>query len=179
MREYGVASASEGQVLARERCHVFERIVVVAPVLKIDPGNTDAGGLGRGFAEPNQPLAVRVGQRPQKHRVDDAENGGVRADAERERQNDDQGEAWRLANAAQAVPDVLKDGFEPRKLPRLPRLLLRAGHVAEGAASGCAGFGGRHAAFDVFGRHQVEMGLHLVGEIAVEATAKMQGAANL
>src|SRR5580704_12682403 len=113
VREYRVASASQRQVLARESRHILKGIIVMTPVLEIDPGDTDASGLGRGFAEPHEALAVRVRQRPQEHGIDHAENGGVRAYAERQRQNDDQREAGRLANAAKAIANVLKNGLEP------------------------------------------------------------------
>ena len=41
----------------------------------------------------HQPIGVRIRQRPQQHGVDDAEHGGVGADAERQRQDGDEGES--------------------------------------------------------------------------------------
>src|SRR5581483_3176529 len=47
----------------------------------------------RALADVNQPALVAVHERPQQHAADDGEDGGVRADAERERRDDGEGEA--------------------------------------------------------------------------------------
>jgi hypothetical protein len=56
---------------------------------------------------------------------------------------------------------------------------LRSGQIAKGTPRCCASFAKRHAAFDIFRGNQIEMRLDLVGEIAVEAIAKMQSSTNL
>ena len=50
------------------------------------------------------------GNRPQQHGVDQAEDGGVGADAERERKRGDGGEAGLLASSRRRVTEVLKHG---------------------------------------------------------------------
>ena len=47
----------------------------------------------RALADVDQPVLVAVGERPQQHAADDAEDGGVGADAEREREDDGDGQA--------------------------------------------------------------------------------------
>jgi hypothetical protein len=61
----------------------------------------------------------------------------------------------------------------------LAGVLLRPGQIAEGTPRRGTSFVGRHAAFDVVGGHQIEMGLHLVGELVFKALLKMQCTANL
>ena len=47
--------------------------------------------------DPDQALRMRIRQRPQEHRVDDAEHGGVQTDPECKREHDDDGEPVRGA----------------------------------------------------------------------------------
>ncbi len=47
-------------------------------------------GRRRRLLDEHQPIAVLVGQRLEQHAVDDAEDGGVGADPEAERQNGEQ-----------------------------------------------------------------------------------------
>ena len=73
------------------------------------------------------------GQRTQKHRMDDAEDGRGRADAEREGQNRYQGEAGRSGERAGGVAQVLIGLLDPRPAPDGPRVFTDPGHVAERA----------------------------------------------
>ena len=57
---------------------------------------------GRRLAEVHQALPVLVGQRPQQDAADHAEDRGVGADAERQGEHGDKGEAGALAERAQA-----------------------------------------------------------------------------
>ena len=54
-------------------------------------------------------LRAVEGERTQQHRVDHAEDDGVGADAERQREHGDGGEAGRLGQHANGVSKVLKD----------------------------------------------------------------------
>ena len=58
------------------------------------------------------------GQRAQQEAVDDAEERGVDADAERQRQYGDAGESRRPPERSEGMTDVLPDAFKPR-LPSL------------------------------------------------------------
>ena len=55
----------------------------------------------------SEPLRMRIRQRLEQHAVDDAEDGGVGADAERERQDRDRGVARALGQGAEGVAHVL------------------------------------------------------------------------
>ena len=57
-------------------------------------------------------MRVRHRKRSQQHCVEQAEDGAVRANAERERQHRDSGKSWILAQAAEGEASVLKQRFE-------------------------------------------------------------------
>ena len=50
--------------------------------------------------------AIRNRHRLQQRRVDDAEDGCVRADAQGEDKDDDSGESWRPEERAEGVEDI-------------------------------------------------------------------------
>ena len=54
-----------------------------------------------------QPVRIAERQRRQQHALDDAEDGAVGADPERQRGQGHGGEAGRAAQHAQRVPDIL------------------------------------------------------------------------
>ena len=56
---------------------------------------------------------MRVGQRPEQHGIDDAEHGGVGADAERDGQDGHRGEAGRPPKRAQGVSDLVDEQTPP------------------------------------------------------------------
>jgi len=76
----------------------------------------------------DQPARVGVRQRPQQHRVDDAENRGAGADAERDRDRRDRREAGVLPQAARCVRHILEPGVDHD-------LGLRARSVPDSCAS--------------------------------------------
>ena len=63
---------------------------------------------GRRLAEIDEALPVLVGQRPQQHAADHAEDRGVGADAEREGQHGDEREAGALAERAEGEAEVVQ-----------------------------------------------------------------------
>ena len=64
-------------------------------------------------AQVDEPVAVAVGQRLEQHAADDAEDRRVGADAERQREDDDGGEAGAVSQRAQRVPEIGRDALEP------------------------------------------------------------------
>src|SRR5215470_3933621 len=70
-------------------------------------------------AEEPQLLGVTNGQLAQHQRVDEAENGRVGADAERQRQDGDDREPWVAAKKARRVTNVADAVGEPRPDPRV------------------------------------------------------------
>jgi hypothetical protein len=66
---------------------------------------------GRRKAEERQPLGILIRQRAQQDGVDDAENGCIDADAQAERENDDQREARLFQQTSRRIADVLPEHF--------------------------------------------------------------------
>ena len=63
--------------------------------------------LGAELPRHDQPIGLRERQRPHQHRVDDAENRGVGADAEGERHERNEGEPGPERQGPQGDPDVV------------------------------------------------------------------------
>ena len=57
-------------------------------------------------------LGIGVGKRAQQHAVDDAEDGGVGADAERESEYGDDGESRRFSQHSQRVAKIAEEILE-------------------------------------------------------------------
>src|SRR6185503_5373857 len=57
----------------------------------------------------HETLRIRVRQRLQQQRIDDAEDRGVGADADRERGNDDEGQHRAASRGTNGVADVLQE----------------------------------------------------------------------
>ena len=122
--------------------------------------------------EHDQLAAVAVGQRSQQHAVDDAEDGGVGADAQRHGEDDDQREAGAAAQVAQAVANVLRGRFEePATASDRGRRLLPPATVAEQAKRFTACRLVRHPARDVLLDQHVEVVLQLRVELPFETPA--------
>src|SRR5687767_4114397 len=99
--------------------------------------------------EADQAMRIGHGKRTKHERVDDAEDRGVGADAERERKNSGDGEAARGHKIAPAVAKILRDRIEPTPAPGVAAFFAKARDVAElfARGAGVAHFGGAH--FDV------------------------------
>ena len=110
---------------------VVERIVggsaVAAGAVHVD--DADAGELPR----------PRDRQRSQPHRVDDLEDRGGGADAEREREDGNHGETGAPAQQACGVAEILSEAGEPDASVHVPGDLLHDHDLAELAAN--RGFG--------------------------------------
>ena len=91
-------------------------------------------GVVRGLttypAHGDEPALLSPSQRAQQHRVDDAEDGGGRADAQRQRRHRGGSEAGRAQQPAEAKPEIAQQGIHgltpPAKRPS-DRCARRAG----------------------------------------------------
>src|SRR5262249_6371302 len=82
-----------------------------APVVEILIGERARSGggerqVGACLADPNEAIRVGIRQRPQEHRVNNAEQGGARSDSECEHDDGGSGEDRRLAQYAVAVANI-------------------------------------------------------------------------
>jgi hypothetical protein len=90
-------------IVSRDR---FEYVILIVNVREIRVRHILNWVLDRGSPDLYQPFRVFVGQRPKDNRIDDGEDGGVGADAERDRQNSRDGEATMLHQHACAIRQV-------------------------------------------------------------------------
>ena len=108
-----LATAAErpGLVRARHAGHVLEGRVGGAPVAERRIGHLDERlpALAVALPDERQPLRLGIGQRPQDHRVRDAEEGGGAPDPHRERCRSDQREAGALLQTSYRVCQVLSE----------------------------------------------------------------------
>jgi hypothetical protein len=94
--------------------HVFERMAAVAPVEERQVTDV-AGRAGRPpLADRDEAIGIRVRQRTEQHRVEDAEDRRVRADAERQGHERDRCEAGRAPQQPRRVANV------PREIDQQP-----------------------------------------------------------
>ena len=63
----------------------------------------------RALADVDEPVLVAVDERPQQDAADDAEDGGVGADAERQRQDDGEGQALGPGQRPQSESEIGKE----------------------------------------------------------------------
>ena len=92
---------------AKQR-HVLEGAVLRFPVDEIRSGEGIRAGRRFRLVEAQQLFRVAVRQGPQQDGFDDAENGGVGADSDGQRDGGDDGESRRLPQASRCVAQVLQ-----------------------------------------------------------------------
>ena len=93
------------------------------------------------------------------------------ADADRQRQHRDDGEAGRLAKRADGVAHVLPQRFERMERPHVPALLLQIRDVAEAPPRRIAGVRRRDAVVSIVGLAHREVERELVVQVALEPPA--------
>ena len=106
----GLALPQENEghgVVLDQRLHGAAPLPVVGQLQGRELG-VDHAAERRRLAEVHQALPVLVGQRPQQDAADHAEDRGVGADAERQGEHGDEGEAGALAERAQGEAEVVQ-----------------------------------------------------------------------
>jgi hypothetical protein len=95
----------------------------VTKVANVGDGEREVEDVARTELRPHEhePLGVAVGERPQEHTIDDAEDGRAGADAQRDGQRRDCGEDRALAERASGVGDIPKERIHPTSSGRVPR----------------------------------------------------------
>src|SRR6266508_1600545 len=115
-----------------------------------------------------------AGHRAQKQRIDDAEDRGVCANAERQGQYSNQREAGILEQHSQAIPQILKERIDDSESTHLAIHLLQQCHVSELAARGPSGLDLGHPLADISLGEQAQMRLDLVVELSIRLTISEQ-----
>ena len=110
-----------------------------------------------------QTIGVSDGQRPQQHRIDEAEGRGAGADGESEREDGRGGSDLIFLELAPAENGVGAEGIEPGEDAEVVGVV----ELAQRGAERLAGFGGVTAMLDSF----LDVGLEFVVDFAVQAVA--------
>ena len=139
-----LALPREAHVRPAVRGHDAEGRAPTAPVVEVAGRHCAAGVLAIQCLVPErvEPLGLVVRQGSEEHAVDDAEDSGVRADAQRQRQDRDGCKACVPAQGPQPVTDVLQQRAHvslrhagerrPRVVPARTRSNIRARSTACG-----------------------------------------------
>jgi hypothetical protein len=88
-----------------------EDVVLRAEVFETGQGERLGVALARERLRDVDAIRLTIRQRAQDHRINDAEDGGGCADAERQSQNRNQSESGRFAQLAKGVANILEDRF--------------------------------------------------------------------
>ena len=111
----------------------------------------------------------------QRESIEEAEDGGVRADRERERENDDEGESRSPAIGARGVANVLPQRIQTGPARRIVIGLTRLDDSAEAAKCGISGFIWRHSSSDILGRGHFQVGFDFVLQPFVQRPSPKRG----
>jgi hypothetical protein len=129
----GLAGAGERVADVRQRGGALEARRLAAEVEHPARPHRVGRTLGRPVPQEHEPAGVGERQRPQERRIDDAEDGRVGADAQREREDRHGRESGRLAEPAHRVRQVLSEipphalghgGLDGRAARRLGGMVL-------------------------------------------------------
>src|SRR5204863_8854155 len=102
LEPYRLARAAKIETLpAALCCHGFEQCALAAPIRKVEIRSILQPPARVPFLKYYQPFRIFVGKRAKQSRVDDAENGRVGPDAQREREDGHGGEAGVLQQLAE------------------------------------------------------------------------------
>src|ERR1700734_464060 len=117
-----------------------------------------AGGPGKQA----QLAGMRNAELIEQRLFGESENGSVRADAQRESENGDGGEAGRFAENAQSVAHVSVERFQPETAALFAAVFFHAFDRAELQRGLAAGFFGREAGGNVRGDLALKVETQLV-----------------
>jgi len=173
-REHDLRVARAGQDLLARRPRGGRELVeagtVPPPRVEVVERREDLGEAAVfhvAVPDGDEPVDVGVRQRLDQHGLDDAEDRGRRADAERERDDRHRRDAGRPAPGPESETHVAADVAQPRNGVGIARSIFRGREVAEAPARREHRFVGGHAAARVLVDQllEVEPGLFVEGFI--------------
>ena len=133
-------------------------------------------GTAKGIEQPQDPIRFRERQRTKEHGVDEAEDGGIAADAERERQDHGHREPRRSPQQPQAEAEILPEHLHVRVPADRPDVFHEQRRAAELEAGSPLGRRRRHAALNVRGDGGVEVSAEFLIQLALVLMRTKQGA---
>ncbi len=107
---HGLAAAGQRPAASRNRRHRRERLLLLAPVEKIERGHAVVREARRPLPEHHEAIGFSEGEGTQEGRVDEAEHRAVGADADGEHSDRDEGEAGSAPQGAGGVAQVAPEG---------------------------------------------------------------------
>ena len=102
--------------LAPNECKVGKAFLAGVPVEPVHVTDRTALERVRAFAEHDQFACVRIRQRPQQHRIDNAEDGSVRSDPEGKREDRDDRDARIFQKQSKRVTNIVQHVISLRGL---------------------------------------------------------------
>jgi hypothetical protein len=120
----------------------------------------------------NQLFRLRIGQRPQQHAVEYAEDRRIRSDADGQRQHHSDREPRRPPQPAAYMLQIHQQRFESLPLPHFTAPLPEQRHIAEVATRGSFGLFARHALFHQFIDPLVDVFLNGDRDIVIAAISE-------
>ena len=128
----GLLTGGQSSLVVGVRGEILERVIACAPVLKVRRRDRIARLQVQPIVLPqhHEASGIVVRQRTKQHGVQCAEDRGRRADANREREDDEEGVDGAPCEEARAVANVLAEHVEA---PLLSEQVPRIRHGAEGA----------------------------------------------
>ena len=128
-QEFWIARPCQAEARAARGFHRFERAALVAPIdIVLIRGRNR--GKGTFFRHNHQPRGIAESQGPEQNAIHNAENRGVRADAERERQDGNRRETGAFCQKAERVAQILQ-----QSLHGIPRTAVSLGFQTDAAAN--------------------------------------------
>ncbi len=124
----GLRCSRNGGDAARVLGHCLEAAGLVSKIVEVRIRQTRRPALRSDLEDRHDPVRVTVGQRPQQHAVDDAEDCRGHTDAEGQGEDGDGCEARILAELTKCVAAVCEHRLEP--VAFVATLLQHAGHIS-------------------------------------------------
>jgi hypothetical protein len=165
---YRIAVRGERDVQTSRGRKRFERRAEPLPVHEIERADPVAGRRRRRFPHADNPFRVGIGQRLQKHGVDQAEHGGVGADADGHHADGHERKPRIPSQEQQAVADVPHERIDPPHAAAVAVLFLHPLDAAEASAGGETRICRRQPCRDAVPLGHLQVLPHLVVELRIE-----------
>src|SRR5882724_1658061 len=162
-RDYGAAqlfrrtSTGKREIQGTKRGNLRESAILVAKGDEFRRGQRSVGQFRLQIPEPDNLFGMIEGQRLQQHSVHNAEDCGVRADAERERENCDGRESGIFHQTTESIAQVLRETFQPTENVHVARPFFLEREIPKTFLRGFPCFTRRHSGADAVCNAPVEV----------------------
>ena len=147
------------------RSELPQGLVLILPIRVVSTARQLGPERGDDLGNPYQAVAARIGQGPQQDGVYHAEDGGVGADAQRQREHGHRGESRVSAQLAKPVAQVLNQCLHHGPTPLLTVFFLYLFHPAELAQRRVPSVLRQHPPAHVLLSQHCEVRAHFVGKV--------------